>query len=255
MPITEGVAWDGRLEDFRGASSGLYALAAAATARTCAGCGMPVRAGESLSLVVDVAEGAGPGSIRYVTFDPSVCHRGCCNPAVRVQPMTTAPDHLKAVGALVTLKDRDRAQAKSVPALIFTLVPTLVFYEPAGEPISALVTLLLSRGFQLTPSPDYAEIVRQARTVRERAVCTITDGALVTLEVDGRLLYRQQLDVADSRDAAWLAAANGTREVLVITGDSLGMGTQDMDLAPAAALGTLVTGLVPVRHGHLAGPY
>ncbi|MBT2551564.1 hypothetical protein [Arthrobacter sp. ISL-5] len=43
MPVTSNVAWDERLEAFKGPDTTHFVAAVAATARTCAACGMPLR--------------------------------------------------------------------------------------------------------------------------------------------------------------------------------------------------------------------
>ncbi|WP_211882110.1 hypothetical protein [Pseudarthrobacter albicanus] len=131
--------------------------------------------------------------------------------------------------------------------LVYTLVPVLTFREPSGELTSALVSVLLSHGFQLTLSTDYVEMLRHARDVQNSVGCTVTEQGLVSLHIGGEQTYSRQLNPAVTGAAAWLEAAAHEGKVLVISGDYLEITGTGMNLDAAAALGTLVTGTVPVR--------
>jgi hypothetical protein len=65
MPITSSVAWDGRLEAFKGRDSTDFVLTAAYTVRICAACGLSVQPGEPLSLRVDITQGASTGHVNF----------------------------------------------------------------------------------------------------------------------------------------------------------------------------------------------
>ncbi|MBT2551565.1 hypothetical protein [Arthrobacter sp. ISL-5] len=128
-----------------------------------------------------------------------------------------------------------------------TLFPVLSFREPCGELTSALVSVLLSHGFELSMSTDYKEIVQHARDVRPGVGCTVTGQGLVSLHIDGELMYSEQLDPADAGETKWLEAATRAGKVLVISGDYLEITDTGLNMDAAARLGTLVTGNVPVR--------
>jgi hypothetical protein len=69
---------------------------------------------------------------------------------------------------------------------------------------------------------------------------------LLTLDVGGETMYREQLDPESPDDAEWLGAA-GSGSILVIGGDNLVISESSLDIAAAAGLGTLVIGTVTVR--------
>jgi hypothetical protein len=107
--------------------------------------------------------------------------------------------------------------------LAYSLVPNVLVGEPGGEMTSALVSVLLDHGFQVSFSASYTDILRRAVPARETCTCTVTEGGAVQLHVDGLLMRSQQLDDGDLNDAAWLHAA-GAGRVLVISGDNLTFG-------------------------------
>jgi hypothetical protein len=130
--------------------------------------------------------------------------------------------------------------------LAFTFVPVLSFREQGGELTSALVALLLARGFQLAMSPDYAAILEQAAEAAADCMITLTPTGLLCLTLDGEILYREQLHPANADDAEWLQAATSSGHILVISGDNLDITETGLDVRPAARHGTLVIGTVPV---------
>lgn len=246
MPITSNVAWDGRLEAFKGRDASHYVAATAATARTCASCGLPLQPADPLSLTVDITEGTAPDGTGYLTFDPWICHRDCQEPGLTVRATTGPPDELTPLGAQLTLDHRDETGTRTIPALAFTLFPNMALREPGGELISALVSVLLTHGFQLSLSPDYGDIVEHTTGAKDSCSCTVTEQGLVSFDIDGERIISRQLDPTDPGDAGWMAAAReGT--ILVISGDNLNFTEDGIDLDPAARLGTLVSGNVNVR--------
>lgn len=246
MPITSNVEWDGRLDAFKGRDTTAYVEAAVTTAKACAACRLPLGSGEPLSLTVAVAEGTCPDGTAYVTFDPIVSHRRCREPGLTVHEATGAPEELTAHGMRITLEDLDSSGSRTVPALAYTLVPSVSIREPGGELISVLVSILLSQGFQLCLSADYTHILQQAGAVKDSFGCTITEQGLVTLHADGEQMYSQQLDPRDPDQAGWLKAAK-EGAVVVMSGDNLDFTETGPSLDAAARLGTLVVGRVPVR--------
>jgi hypothetical protein len=108
---------------------------------------------------------------------------------------------------------------------------------------SALVSLMLNHGFQMSFSANYGDILEQAVPARNTCTCTVAAAGTVQLHVDGLLMCSQQLDRTNRTDGAWLQAA-GAGPVLVISGDNLTFTDTDLELTAAAHLGTLVTGLV-----------
>jgi hypothetical protein len=86
----------------------------------------------------------------------------------------------------------------------------------------------------------------RAAATQDSCSFTMAPQGLITLDVGGEAMYREQLDPASPDDAEWLeAAGNGT--VLVISGDNLVITETSPDIGPAARLGTLVIGNVSVR--------
>ncbi|WP_230116720.1 hypothetical protein [Arthrobacter sp. Bi83] len=246
MPITSNVAWDGRLEAFKGRDASHFVTTTAATARTCASCGLPLQPGEALSLSVDVTEGTAPDGTEHVTFDPWICHRDCQEPGLTVRESAGPIEELTPLGARLTLDHRDETGTRTVPALAFTLFPNMALRGFGGELISALVSVLLTHGFQLSLSADYGDIVEHTTGVKDSCSCTVTEQGFVSFDIDGESIFSRQLDLTDPGDACWMAAAReGT--VLVISGDNLNFTEDGIDLDPAARLGTLVSGNVNVR--------
>ena len=246
MPTTTGnVAWDGRLEAFKGRDTAQYIESVLAAARRCAACRLPLGPGAALSLTVDITEGHDvEGTLVSLTFDPAVCHLQCQEPGLRVHQATRITGHLGSVGARLVLTG-GRTRRTSIPVLAYTLVPSLVLGKPGGEMTSALVSALLNHGFQMSFTASYGEIIQQAAPALDTCTCTVADGGAVQLHVDGTLMHSQQLDRTDPGDAAWLKSARAGH-VLVISGDNLIFSDTDMELTAAACLGTLVTGIVPV---------
>ncbi|MFE4835288.1 hypothetical protein ACFRAU_11490 [Arthrobacter sp. NPDC056691] len=247
MPVTHNVAWDGRLESFKGRDTTLYVTTAAAVATTCDRCRRPLRPEEPLSLIVDIAESTAPDGTEYLTFSDWVCHRRCGDPTVTVHDSPNRPEGLAPLAARVILVDRSgTGPARTVPMLAYTLVPVVSFREAGGELTSALVAILLSHGFQLAMSGDYSDILNQARQTGNGCRFTLSRNGLLTLEVGGETIYREQLDPDSPDDAEWLQAA-GNGSILVIGGDNLVVTGSSLDITAAAGLGTLVMGTVTVR--------
>ncbi|MDQ1058385.1 hypothetical protein QFZ23_002286 [Arthrobacter globiformis] len=244
MPVTRNVAWDGRLEAFKGRDTGEFVALVAAVASACAECGLPVRPEEQLSLIVDITEGADGGGIEFLAFDTCICHRRCREPDLTLRTAAGAPDELKTIGARLILGHPDRSGIRAVPVLAYTLAPVLTFREPGGELTSVLVSVLISHGFRLTMSSDYAEMLRHARDVHTSVSCTATEEGRVSLHINGERIHSQQLDPAAAGDAAWLEAAGREGKILVISGDYLKITSTGVNIDAAARLGTLVTGNV-----------
>jgi hypothetical protein len=245
MPITNNVAWDGRLNFFKGPDSSHYVRSAASTATSCFTCGQSLVPGEPLSMSVEVSEGNGPNGSEYRTFDCCVCHRACCVPGLTVRESTGMPEELKSVAAMMTLHYEDTAGRQTLPVLVFTLLPNLTFGVPGGEFTSVLVSALLAQGFQLATNGVLESILQEAEDVRAETYVTLRQGLLV-LHVGGEAMYSRHLDPAEPSASAWLAAA-GCGRVLVIGGDHLLFTQAGVQLSGAAALGTLAIGTVLVR--------
>jgi hypothetical protein len=131
----------------------------------------------------------------------------------------------------------------AVPVLAYTLIPNVVIDEPGREVTSALVSVLLNHGFQMSYSASYGDILERAVPARNTCSCTVADGGVVQLHVDGLLMCSQQLESTNHLDADWMHAA-GAGRVLVISGDNLTFADTGLEMTTAARLGTLVTGFV-----------
>ncbi|MFE4837285.1 hypothetical protein ACFRAU_21725 [Arthrobacter sp. NPDC056691] len=250
MPTTRNVAWDGRLQAFKGRDTTHYVTAAADLAKTCAHCRVPLESDEPVSLLVDITQSTAPDGTEYLTFTDAVCHRRCSGPALAVRQTPWQPDTLSPVAARVLLtQESNGGRTRVVPALAFTFIPVLSFREDGGELTSALVSLLLAHGFQLAMSADYAAILEQAAEPAANCRITVTPDGFLRLKLDGELLYREQLHLGSADDAEWLQAAAHGGHILVISGDNLGITETGLDISPAARHGTLVIGTVPVSGG------
>lgn len=249
MPVTRNVAWDARLESFKGRDTTRYVLTAADIAKTCAVCRRRLTPGEPVSLLVNVTQSTAPDGTEYLTFTDGVCHRRCSEPDLTVQHTPWQPDALTPVAARIVLTHASGSGGtRTVPALAYTLVPVVSFRENGGELTSALVTLLLSHGFQLALSPDYDDMLEQAGPPAEDCGFTVTPEGLILLTISGETLYSEQLDPGNPDDGHWLQAAR-TGFVLVISGDNLDISGTNLDIHTAAQQGTLVVGAVPVYPG------
>ncbi|MET3923444.1 hypothetical protein [Arthrobacter sp. UYEF20] len=244
MPTTRNVAWDERLAAFKGRDTTHFVTLAADLAAECAACGLALQPDELLSLIVDITDGTDADGFEYQSFDTCICHRRCREPGVSLHRAAGGPDELAVIGARFTLGPRVRA--RTIPVLAFTLVPVLTFREPGGELTSALVSVLLTHGFRLSLGTGYDEIVDQVREVGPGVDCTVAESGLVILSIDGGHMYSHQMDRRDAGDAEWLDAAARKGKVLVISGDYLEITDTGLNLDPAARLGTLATGHVPV---------
>jgi hypothetical protein len=246
MPITGNVAWDGRLEAYKGRDTTHYVTAAAAVARVCAVCGEPVRRGEPLSLIVEISESTAPDGSEKLIFVDCVCHRRCGGPAVAVCQSEWGPEEVVPIAARVLLTLEDGGATRTVPVLAFTLYPTLTFRENGGEQTSALVSVLLTHGFRLALSARFIDIVERADDVHDSCSITLDRQGRICLTLDGQPFCRETLDPEDRDDAVWLEAARRDA-VLVISGDNLLISNTELDITEAARMGTLVTGLVSTR--------
>jgi hypothetical protein len=247
MPVTRNVAWDRRLESFKGRDTTQYVLTAASMASACAACRGPLESGEPLSLLVNVTESTAPDGTSYVTFTDCVCHRRCSDPGLNVQRSQWVPNKLTPMAARMVLTQQSgNGQERLVPVLAYTLVPVVAFRENDGDLTSALVSILLFHGFQLAMSPDYAGILEDAVETTASCSFTVTRQGLITLSIGGRTLFGEQLHPDEPEDALWLEAARGGH-VLVISGDNLVITTNGLDIRHAAAQGTLVIGTVPIH--------
>jgi hypothetical protein len=243
MPITSNVAWDGRLEAFKGRDTAQYIETVKATASRCAACRLPLGPGAALSLMVFITESRGlEGIVSSVSFDSAICHLQCQEPGLSVREGIGVVESVTSVGARLVLGGCGPGKP-DIPVLAYTLVPNVVIGEPGGEMTSALVSLMLNHGFQMSFSANYSDILQQAIPAGNTCTCTVADGGAVQLHVDGLLMCSQQLDRTNRNDAAWLQATDAG-SVLVISGDNLAFTDTDLELAAAARLGTLVTGVV-----------
>ncbi|MFP3462687.1 hypothetical protein R5O87_17740 [Arthrobacter globiformis] len=248
MPVTRNVAWDGRLESFKGRDTVQYVLAAASMASACAACRAPLEPGEPLSLLVNVTESTAPDGTKYVTFTDCVCHSGCSGPGLSVERGPWAPSELTPVAArMVLTQDSDGVKGRPVPVLAYTLVPVVAFREGGGDLTSALVSVLLFHGFQLALGPDLGGIVGDVAETAASCTVAVDPQGLVTFSIGGRLLFRDRLRPENPDDALWMEAVRSGEHVLVISGDNLFITSGGLDLRHAAAQGTLVIGAVRVH--------
>ncbi|WP_306922764.1 hypothetical protein [Arthrobacter globiformis] len=253
MPVTRNVAWDGRLESFKGPDTAHYVLTAADLAKTCAACREPLKPDEPLSLLVNITQSTAPDGTEYFTFIDNVCHRRCSGPALTVKHVAWHLEELSPLAARVILTQASGAgRIRVVPVLAYTLVPVVTFRENGGERTSALVTLLLSHGFQLAMSAEYDDLLDHAGPVAAGCSFTVTPEGVLLFSIDGEILYRDQLelDPDNPHDAPWLQAARTAAYILVISGDNLDITEAILDIHGAARQGTLVIGTVPLFEGH-----
>lgn len=243
MPITGNVAWGDRLTDYKGRDTSHFVTVVAAAATTCGACGLELLPEEMLSLVVDITGGRGGDGCECVTFTTCICHRRCREPEVTVRRTEGVPGELATLGALFTLNQYGGALSRTAPVLAFSLVPVLTFREPGGEFTSALLSVLLAHGFQLSLTADYDEILRQTKGTNPEVRCGQTESGLVLLRIGEEQMHSHQLDPV--ADAAWLAAAELERQVLVMGGDYLNITKTGLSIEAAATLGSLATGYVP----------
>jgi hypothetical protein len=243
MPITSNVAWDRRLEAFKGRDTAHYIEMVKAAASRCAACRLPLSPGADLSLTVHITESCDPGGRSSLTFEPFVSHLQCQEPGLSVREAMGVVENVTSIGARLILGG-GMVGAEDIPVLAYTLVPNIVIGETGREMTSALVSVLLHHGFQLSFSPSYTDILHGAVPARNTCTCTMGDDGVVQLHVDGVLMCSQKLDRNDANDARWLQTA-GAGRVLVISGDNMTLTETDLELTAAAQLGTLVTGIVP----------
>lgn len=242
MPIINNVAWDVRLKAFKGRDTAHYIETVKAAASRCGACRLPLGPGAVLSLSVIITESRSSEGASSLTFDPVLCHLQCQEPGLTVREELGAVAKVTSIGARLVLSGA--GPEEDIPVLAYTLVPNVVIGEPGAEKTSALVSVLLNHGFQMSFSASYSDILQRAAPARNTCTCTVADGGTVQLHVDGLLMCSQQLDRRNYLDAVWLQAA-GAGRVLVISGDNLRFTETDLELTAAARLGTLVTGIVP----------
>lgn len=248
MPVTRNVAWDGRLESFKGRDTAQYVLTAASMASACAACRAPLDPGEPLSLLVNVTESTAPDGTNYVTFTDCVYHSGCSGPGLSVQRSQWAPSELTPVAARMVLTQLSSdGQERPVPVLAYTLVPVVAFREGDGDLTSALVSVLLFHGFQLAVTPDFGGIVGDVAETAASCTMAVDPEGLMTFSIGGRLLFRDRLHPESPDDALWLEAVSGSDHVLVISGDNLVITNTGLDTRHAAVQGTLVIGAVRIH--------
>jgi hypothetical protein len=79
MPITDNIAWDERLEAFKGSDVNDYVTTTATEATECAQCGQPLEIGAALSLIVEIQQNqdSRAGGRRYTAH---IHHRHCQAP-------------------------------------------------------------------------------------------------------------------------------------------------------------------------------
>ncbi|MBT2554917.1 hypothetical protein [Arthrobacter sp. ISL-5] len=249
MPVTRNVAWDEDLASFKGRDTTHYVITAAAIATTCAACYRRLQPDEPLSLSVDIIESTAPDGTEYVTFTDYVFHRQCSEPGLTVGRAPWKPADLtpRAARMVLTQEPLPGSPGTVVAALAYTLTPVVSFRERDGELTSALVSILLSHGFQLAMSPEYTDILQQAAEVEvEDGCCVAVTGAVLTVTVGGETIYSEQLNLKNPDDAQWLEAA-GKGSALLIAGDNLVITDTMLDMSAAAHLGTLVIGYVPIK--------
>jgi hypothetical protein len=183
------------------------------------------------------------GIVSSISFDSAICHLQCQEPGLSVREAIGVVESVTSIGACLILGGCGPGKP-DIPVLAYTLVPNVVIGEPGGEMTSALVSLMLNHGFQMSFSANYGDILQQAVPARNTCTCTVADGRAVQLHMDGLLMCSQQLDrKKNPNDAAWLEAADAG-SVLVISGDNLTFPDAGPELSAAARLGTLVTGIV-----------
>lgn len=243
MPTISNVAWDGRLQAYKGRDTAHYIETVKAAASRCGACLLPLGPGAALSLTVIITECCNLEGQSCLTFDSVMCHLQCQEPGLTVREELGVVEKVTSISARLVLSGSGPGQ-KDIPVLAYTLLPNVVIGEPGREKTSALVSVLLNHGFQMSFSASYSDILQRAVPARNTCTCTMAGGGLVQLHIDGLLMCSQQLDSRNSVDAGWLHAA-GAGQVLVISGDNLRFSDTDLELAAAARLGTLVTGIVP----------
>jgi hypothetical protein len=245
MPITNNVVWDERLATFKGRDTPNFVALVTAAATFCAACGLALRPDERLAMSVDIAEGRDVEGVEFITFSSRVSHLRCREPAFTLRKAVGTPGELGTRGARFTLEQRQGAGTRTVPALVCTLIPVMSFREPGGELTSAVVSVLLAHGFQLSMTADYGEIIQEARDVTSGVCCLLTGRGVLSLRIGGDQIYSLLLDPADAADVQWLEAATREGKVLVLSGDYLEITDTGLNVDAAARLGTLATGNVP----------
>ncbi|WP_146033129.1 hypothetical protein [Arthrobacter sp. AFG20] len=246
LATTGNITWDGRLEDFKGSDTTQYVRTAVDLARTCGACPSELTPGGPVSLVVEIMQSTAPDGSEFLTFTDFVCHRWCSDPAVVVRQTPWEPHEMSPIAVRAVFTQKSSAgRTRAVPVLAYTLDQVLSFRENGSEMISALVSLLLSRGFQLAMSADYSAILQQAQPTATNCTCTLTPAGLLRFSSAGEVLYREQLNPQDADDAEWITAATAAGRILIISGDYLNITDTSLDLRTAARRGTLVIGTVP----------
>ena len=152
MPITNNVEWDALLESFKGRDTTHYVSAVAAIARACAVCGGPVKAGDALSLIVDITTSIAPDGGQKRVYTDNVCHRQCGAPVITVRESEWKPEEVSPIATRTLITTGAGPLNENVPVLAITLIPALTIRERGGEQTSLLVAILLAYGFRLALS-------------------------------------------------------------------------------------------------------
>jgi len=249
MRITDNIAWDDRLEEFKGRDTAHYVRTAVSNERACADCGQPFTAGDELSLLV-LAQQGDDAANGFTNYQSSVCHRACQPPNFQVQtvPGLAMPTEYDSYGARTILKNFTAFGERLVPTMFFSVLTNVTVRAPGGERTSAYISAYLHDGFQLSLTPDLTDIINHAGPVKDTFRCVITPDDIVALDSGEHRIYTLQLDRKDPHDAQWLdlAATNGT--ILAVLGENFAYTSTSVELDAAAELGTLVIGTVKVRH-------
>lgn len=93
-----------------------------------------------------------------MTFADNICHRHCSAPDLTMRRATWRPAELTPLAARMILaqEDTDACGAGTLAAaLAYPVVPGVAFRQADGELTSALVSILLSYGFELAISPEF----------------------------------------------------------------------------------------------------
>ncbi len=117
--------------------------------------------------------------------------------------------------------------------------------EPSGTPRPLGTDDLLRRGFRLARSPDYADIALKAQPADGSVACRLTAG-LLSLVVDGEIVWSERLDQENEEHALWIEAAR-TRAVTLIRGDQVQISHSGIDPTGAARNRTLVMAKIPTE--------
>ncbi|MEE2523854.1 hypothetical protein V1639_14775 [Pseudarthrobacter sp. J75] len=112
-----------------------------------------------MSLMVFITEGCDLEGISSLTFDPAVCHLQCQAPGLSAREAVEVVEDVTSVGARMVLSGGGLGKT-DIAVLAYTLMPNVVVGEPRGEMTSALVSVLLKHGFEMSFSASYSEILQ-----------------------------------------------------------------------------------------------